>query len=62
MDGLDGIQTYEEIKKIQPSIKAIVMTAYFEEGTIMACLHKGVLKYLQKPFEISNLLEIIKQL
>ena len=62
MPGIDGIKAYWNIKKINPSTRAIITTAFYNENEIMACIHKGVDIYLPKPFEVTDLLALLKTL
>ena len=60
MPGIDGIKAYWNIKKINPSTRAIIMTTFYNENEITACIHKGVDIYLPKPFEVPDLLALLK--
>jgi CheY-like chemotaxis protein len=62
MKGMDGIQTYHELKKLNPSMRAVLMTAYYKEREIEGFLHQGVDYYLQKPFDVGQLLDLIKKM
>jgi DNA-binding NtrC family response regulator len=60
MQGIDGFQTYQQIKKINPKAKAIIMTAYFYEEIITDCLREGAFGVLYKPLDMDKLLEQIE--
>ena len=62
MPGIDGIKAYWNIKKINPSTRAIIMTSFYNKNEITACIHKGVDIYLPKPFEVPDLLAVLKTL
>jgi len=62
MPGIDGIKAYWNIKKIDPSTRAVIMTAFYNENEITACIHKGVDIYLPKPFEVKELLDVINHI
>ena len=60
MPGLNGVQTYEEIRKIHPLIKVIFITAYYDEKTLKEASADGIYGVFHKPLDIPQLLEYIK--
>lgn len=60
MPGLNGYETYIKIKKIIPSIKAYIMTAFADEDLIKEAINHGVLGVFYKPLEIMRLIETLK--
>jgi DNA-binding NtrC family response regulator len=60
MRGIDGFETFQEIKKINPSAIAIIMTAYFYEEIITDCLREGAFGVLYKPLDMDKVLEQIE--
>jgi CheY-like chemotaxis protein len=60
MRGIDGIMAYRQIKQINPSIKAVIVTAFYSEKSIQSCIQPGVDTCLHKPFDIGQLLSILK--
>ncbi|MHA1379003.1 MAG: response regulator [Candidatus Helarchaeota archaeon] len=60
MPGINGIETFKEIKKINPSINVIMMTAYSLDDFLKEAKKEGVIAVLQKPFNINNVIELIK--
>ena len=53
----DGITCLEQIKKIQPKIRAIMITAYPTEETRILAREKGASGYLVKPLELKEPLQ-----
>ncbi len=53
MGGLDLLQ---EIKRRQPRIRAIMMTAYPTDETRLQAAEKGASAYLAKPLDLQTLL------
>lgn len=51
MPSTNGLDILEEIKKTNPSIKVILMTAYSNEHKVEKSQELGVDKYLEKPFK-----------
>jgi len=48
--GTSGIEIFKELKKIDPDIKAIFLTAFGTIDTAIETIKMGALDYLQKPF------------
>ena len=60
MPHIDGVETYKEIKKIQPDVAALMMTAYSVESLIAEALDEGAYGILNKPIDIKKIVEFIK--
>ena len=50
MPGIDGFAVLEEMVKINPASKVIVVTALADKGTGIKALKMGASSYLHKPF------------
>jgi len=61
---LNGLETYLELKKINPKINAILMTAYREEmqDLIEAALRQDAYTCLYKPFDPQKILQLIEEI
>lgn len=59
MPGMDGVQVLEAIKKCQPQIECIMITAVDEARTAVHCLKKGAYDYLVKPVSKEDLISSI---
>jgi len=53
--GMDGLEILKHIKKIDASIKVIMMTAYGELDMIKEATESGALMHFTKPFDIDEL-------
>jgi two-component system response regulator (stage 0 sporulation protein F) len=53
--GMDGLEILKNIKKINPTIKVIMMTAYGELDMIKEATDLGALTHFTKPFDIDEL-------
>lgn len=53
--GMDGLEILKHIKKINPDIKVIMMTAYGELDMIKEATESGALMHFTKPFDIDEL-------
>lgn len=61
LPGINGVETLRAIKKINPQVKTILMTAYSLENLVKEGLELGAYTCLYKPLEISELLKIIEK-
>ncbi len=62
MPGMNGIETYKEIKKIRPGISVMFMTAYSVEDLIAEGLREGALGVLYKPLDVRKLIRFIERI
>lgn len=60
MPVMDGVQTYREIKEINPQIKAIMMTGYAVNDLVSEAFAEGAWKVLYKPVDLKKLMELIE--
>lgn len=60
MPGLNGVETFLEIKKISPETTVVMMTAYAAEKLIRQALDEGAYACLSKPFDIEKAIESIE--
>jgi len=62
MPGINGVQTFREIKKIDPKAAVIMMTAYSVEDLVREALEEGAYAIVYKPFDIDRIIAIIEEL
>ncbi len=60
MEGLNGVETFREIRKIYPDAKVIFITAYYHEKSVKDAIVDGAVGVCQKPLNIPQLLDYIK--
>ncbi|RNF40034.1 response regulator [Planococcus salinus] len=60
--GMDGIEILKKLKADCSRIKVIMMTAYGEKNLIEETISHGAVRYFTKPFDIFEVLRIVKQL
>jgi PAS domain S-box-containing protein len=58
--GIDGLETYHQVKKLYPHQKAIITSGYAETERVKMAQHMGVGGYLKKPYTVHNLAYAIK--
>jgi len=61
MPGMDGMQVLQQVKQIQPHIQVIVLTGHGGEQDREHCMAAGAFAYLQKPVNINQLSDLLKQ-
>ena len=62
MPGMNGVETLQEIRAINPRITTVVMTGHSQlEGLVSEALLKGVDGVLYKPFEVDAVIEMIER-
>ncbi len=62
MPGLDGIAVLQEIKRRDPSIKVVMLTAKTDPRERAEASAKGADGYIAKPFSRQSLIDILPQL
>jgi len=60
MPGINGVQTFREIKKINPEAVVIMMTAYSVEDLVREAVEEGAYAVVYKPFDIEKIVSIIE--
>jgi len=61
MPELDGLQTLREIRRNDPDLPAVMMTAYGTVETAVAAMKEGAIDYLTKPIDLDELLLILQK-
>lgn len=61
MPGLDGLALLEEIKDKTPDVPVIIMTAFPDLDRVVSSFQGGAYEYLSKPFDIDELLSLVKR-
>jgi two-component system NtrC family response regulator/two-component system nitrogen regulation response regulator GlnG len=61
MPGMDGLEAFEAMHRIEPRLPVIIMTAYGSTDTAIQATKLGAYDYILKPFDIPDVLELIGQ-
>jgi CheY-like chemotaxis protein len=61
MPGMDGLTLFREIRKLQSSAVALVVTAYSGGGVAERAIEEGVWKVVNKPVQLPLLLGLVQQ-
>jgi two-component system response regulator HydG len=62
MPGMDGVELHRELRRIQPGLPMVLMTAYSAEELIQQGLEEGVIGAVDKPLDIQMVLDFLASL
>jgi len=62
MPGMNGGETYDALKNINPDIKVILSSGYSLDGKATAIMNKGCQCFIQKPFKIEDISQRIREI
>jgi len=60
-DQIDGIEILREMKKTDPRLQVIIMTAYDTKASETTARKLGVIEYLRKPFLMEEIYELVER-
>jgi two-component system response regulator HydG len=60
MPGMNGVETFKELKKVRPEIAVVMMTAYAVEDLIGEALREGAYGVLYKPFDMEQMIGLLE--
>lgn len=61
MPEMDGSEVFDELKEIDPRVKIVLCSGYSKDGAAAALLEKGAIAFLQKPFDLQELKQVLSQ-
>jgi DNA-binding NtrC family response regulator len=61
MPGMNGLELFEQARKMDPNISGIIITAYGSISSAVQCIKHGISDYLAKPFEPESLLMVVEK-
>jgi len=59
MPGINGVQTFREIKKISPESVVVMMTGFAVEDLVAAALEEGAFSVIYKPFDVEGVIKLV---
>jgi len=60
MPGINGVQTFREVKKIDPKTVVIMMTAYPVEDLVKRAVSEGAYTCIYKPFDMEKVIALVE--
>jgi len=61
MPGMDGLQTLEQLRQLQPGVKVAMLSCVGETRKVVQAMRLGAQDYLTKPFQKAELDAVIQQ-
>src|SRR5436305_7668591 len=61
MPGIDGIQTLEQLRKLRPGVKVVILSCVSDTKKVVQAMRLGAHDYLTKPFQKAELDNVIDQ-
>jgi two-component system response regulator AtoC len=61
MPGIDGMETLEQLRKLQPEIKVVMLSCVNDTKKVVQAIHLGATDYITKPFQKAELDKVIDQ-
>lgn len=61
LPGMDGVEALEQIRKIRPQVKFIIITGYASEDTPVRAIRQRIDDYLFKPFSLQYLMDSVER-
>lgn len=61
MPGMNGVESFMEMKRLRPDLRVILITAYSVESLIRQALTEGVYAVLGKPLDMRHLFSFIEK-
>jgi len=61
MPGIPGIEVLKEIRKVDPDIQVIIITAYATVESCLEAIRWGVFNYITKPFDPTDVISTVQK-
>src|ERR1700686_2012015 len=59
MPGIDGLETLEQMRKLQPGVKVVMLSCVNDTKKVVQAIHLGATDYITKPFQKAELDKVI---
>ncbi len=59
MPGMNGKETFLELKRINPDVRVLLSSGYAPNGKAAGILEEGAKAFIQKPFKLDELARVI---
>jgi two-component system nitrogen regulation response regulator GlnG len=61
MPGMDGFELLEAIRRREPNLPVLIMTAHSDLDSAVSAFHSGAFEYLPKPFDVHEAVEQVRR-
>lgn len=61
MPGIDGVETYQLLKEVDPDVKVLISSGYRKDERVDAFLEEPFTGFLKKPFSLAHLSDEVKK-
>lgn len=61
MPEMDGLEVFNLIRKIRPDIKVVICSGFSMDGMAMEMMEGGAKAFVQKPFKVAHICEVVRQ-
>src|SRR5690348_13054206 len=61
MPGIDGLETLEGLRKLQPNLKVVMLSCVNDTKKVVQAIRLGATDYITKPFQKAELDSVIDQ-
>ena len=61
MPQMDGLTLLEQIRKVDPNIRAVIVSAYGDMKNIRAAMRRGAIDFITKPLDFNDFEETIER-
>jgi two-component system, cell cycle sensor histidine kinase and response regulator CckA len=62
MPHMNGEEAFRELRRINPEVKVIMSSGYNEQEVTQKFMGKGLAGFIQKPYKLSTLIEVVKNI
>jgi DNA-binding NtrC family response regulator len=62
LPGMNGVETFIQIKKIDPDVRVVMMTGFSVEDLIEVAIKEGAYACIHKPFDLQKVIGLIKKI
>lgn len=62
LPGINGVETFIQIKEIDPSVKVVMMTGFSVEDLMEQALNEGAYACIHKPFDVQKVIGLIAKI
>lgn len=59
MPGLDGLETLDGLRSLDPQLKVFLMTGYGDVPQTGEALKRGICKIIHKPFDLADIMKCL---